>query len=556
MTSIHQDNDQGWPHWLDHDTRSRLESEWLPEFVRRQRWFAGKARGLASVRLVDATAPSAFPVPHSVPTLVEVTHEDGGSDLYFLPLLQADAAAIGPDRQQWVIGVPDPRTVILDALADPDTAAAWLALIERDVSLPMRLGTLRGLPTAAFDAVRGPADDPLLAVYRAIEQSNSALIYGDRMFLKVFRRLTPGIHPDFEIGRFLSERSSFDRVPRAAGALIVDRGPNEPITVAILQEWVRSVGTGWDRALAALDAYYRRAEMSPEPAPTEPTGMSVRELAESGAVIPNQAVILIGGELNAATMLGRRTGELHVALASEPTDPAYTPEPMLDEDLALVVEEVRAQVQQTLEVLEARLDRVSPNQADDARRVLDHGPVWERSINQLRNLSPSGIKIRIHGDYHLGQVLRTADDDFYVLDFEGEPSKSLSRRRAKQSPLKDVVGMLRSFDYAAFAGLFAFAQGRPEVFERLVPWARTWRTWTSVAFLRGYLATTGGSVLVPTDTHYRGVLIDALTLDKAMYELLYELNNRPDWVRIPLQGIVALLQRADQAAAAPIAERG
>lgn len=151
------------------------------------------------------------------------------------------------------------------------------------------------------------------------------------------------------------------------------------------------------------------------------------------------------------------------------------------------------------------------------------------------------MKTRVHGDYHLGQVLRTGED-FVILDFEGEPAKPLGVRLEKQSPAKDVVGMLRSFDYAAFAALFAFAKDRPDRLERLGPWARLWQVWTSAAFLREYLAVASGAPFLPADPADFALLLEAFTLDKALYELLYELNNRPDWVGIPLRGVLRLIE--------------
>ena len=179
--------------------------------------------------------------------------------------------------------------------------------------------------------------------------------------------------------------------------------------------------------------------------------------------------------------------------------------------------------------------------ASQGRRVLEGAPKLLGSVDAIASLKLDCSKTRVHGDYHLGQVLRTGYD-FVILDFEGEPAKSLKERVAKVSPLKDVVGMIRSFDYAAFAALFAFAGDRAEVFERLIPRAKSWRTWASVAFLREYLATAQGATFLPRDRANFARVLDALMLDKALYELLYELNNRPDWVRIPLQGIAGLIE--------------
>ena len=175
-------------------------------------------------------------------------------------------------------------------------------------------------------------------------------------------------------------------------------------------------------------------------------------------------------------------------------------------------------------------------------RILQDADRLRERLRPLPGIKARVVKTRVHGDYHLGQVLR-ADDDFIILDFEGEPARSVEERREKRSPLKDVVGMLRSFDYAAYAALFEYTKSRPEDFDRLEPWARLWQAWTSAAFWREYRAVSGKAAYLPDDPTALGLLLDAYTLDKILYELLYELNNRPDWVCIPLQGIESLIER-------------
>jgi maltose alpha-D-glucosyltransferase/alpha-amylase len=242
-------------------------------------------------------------------------------------------------------------------------------------------------------------------------------------------------------------------------------------------------------------------------------------------------------------MLGRRTAELHRALGFDPDDPDFAPQPISTSDVHDVVEEARAQVRASLDALRDRVGDLSGPVADDARYVLDHAPLLEAGLREFESLAPSGSKQRVHGDYHLGQVLRTEDDDFLILDFEGEPLKPLARRRARQSPLKDVVGMLRSFDYAAFGALFAVGEKDANAAERLRDAVIAFRDSAATAFCDAYRTTAAGAFL-PSDDRSVAAWLNALTLDKTLYELLYELNQRPDWVRIPLQGVRALVERA------------
>jgi maltose alpha-D-glucosyltransferase/alpha-amylase len=238
---------------------------------------------------------------------------------------------------------------------------------------------------------------------------------------------------------------------------------------------------------------------------------------------------------------------MHLALAGDSSDPAFAAEPFTREDLTAIGADAIAQAVKALETLDLLTTQGTAGStvlaADISERARELTASRERLLDKVKSGPPfefTTAKIRIHGDYHLGQVL-WAEGDFFILDFEGETARPLEQRRAKQSPLKDVAGMLRSFSYAAYAGLFAHASARPDEFARLEPWTRIWQTWASGAFLRGYLEGTDGALFLPADPVQREALLRFFMLDKALYELNYELNNRPDWVRIPLWGIFDLL---------------
>ena len=530
--------------FLEGEARRALERDAIPAFLPRQRWFAGKSRRIASVKVVDATAPGEIAGAARL-TIIEVTYASGRPEYYLLPLGLAtgqEAERIDRDEPGRVVGKLEGLGLIHDALAEPAVCSALLDAIGRSRSIQAGSGTIRGTATSAFAAARGPASTPLAVTKGSFEQSNSAVIFGDRLILKVFRRLEPGINPDFEIGRFLSEKTRFDRIPRTAGALLYERAGSEPLMLGILQGLVQNEGTGWDHALRELKDFYRAVDGRSLPAELASfEGRPTLDLA--GLETPGAAVEVIGRYLDDAGTLGGRTAELHLALASGPSESAFAPTPISPGDLDRVAAEVRQQVEVALDLLKSSLDRLPDSTRAQARTVLDRASGLLKAAEALPTLRVEAAATRVHGDYHLGQVLRTGDD-FVLLDFEGEPAKPLAERVRKVSPLKDAVGMLRSFDYAAFAALFAFAGDRPDVFERLAPWAKAWRTWVSARFLRDYLATAGGAPFIPPDRSNVGKMLDALTLDKALYELQYELNNRPDWVRIPLRGIAALVEPA------------
>jgi maltose alpha-D-glucosyltransferase/alpha-amylase len=261
----------------------------------------------------------------------------------------------------------------------------------------------------------------------------------------------------------------------------------------------------------------------------------------------------IGQEsIEASALLGRRTAEMHLALSCSPTHPAFAPEPSSRGDLQADALQVESQIRSTLETLRLKFSSLDEMATDDAglllskrRELLD----WSRSITELTS---AGMRIRIHGDYHLGQTLRTGaadgpsgNGDFILLDFEGEPARPLSQRRRKQSPLKDVAGMLRSFSYVAFAGLKEYEREAGKTTQTPVPatmskWAQAWQMCASAAFLGAYQETIAlNPVLLPSSPEAQR-LLNAFALEKALYELQYELNNRPTWVHIPLAGILTL----------------
>lgn len=526
-------SDEGWESLLETAAWARIEREALPAFLRKQRWYAGKARQFEGLRLIDAGQPEGFP-PASFLALVEVRHREGDPEVYFLPLGLArdeEAARLARESPGRVISAIEgfgDGAILYDALGDSVSSRVLLTIIEEGLAVPTREGQIQGLATAAFSKVRGLAGMSLEVIRGNAEQSNSAVLFDRRLLLKVFRRIEPGINPDFEIGRFLSERTPFDRIPQTAGAVEYQRRDAATATLCILQNLVPNEGTGWEHALHELKHYYEQADRRPLP----------------DDLVPSQASPLaheiVGDYLKAAATLGRRTAELHRALASDPRDPSFAPEPLAEADVRLLGDGVRDQFGRMLAALEANLEHLPPASRLRASRVLDGAPRLTAQLDALRAMEPGSTRIRCHGDYHLGQVLRTGDD-FVILDFEGEPAKTLEQRRRKEPPIKDVVGMLRSFDYAAWAGLFAFTADRPDDFEPLSPRAKFWADCVSAAFLREYRAAARGAAFLPADPSALATLLRAFTLDKALYEVLYELNNRPDWVRIPLEGILHLV---------------
>jgi maltose alpha-D-glucosyltransferase/alpha-amylase len=525
---------------LEGPGRETLERSVLPAFVRGQRWFGGKARTLEAVRLADVGEVPVAGGGRVLLALFRAEFAGGATDLYFLPLgVTAGPAAEGllASRRDWVIARLGGRAggaVLHDALADDDFCTALVGAAGAGRSWATRAGTVQALATRAFGELRGEPDAPLAVQRGPATSSNSLVFYGDRLLLKLFRRLEPGINPDFEIGRFLTEETSFDRIPRVAGAVEYHRPGQPPMTLAILQQAVANQGDGWQHALGELSRYFgRMGGHIPHPDP--------RPLADLAEVEPPAAAReAVGDYLDAAGTLGRRTAEMHRALAGGRDNPAFAPEPLSTRDLADFDADVVAHGRLALAALHDNVGRLPGAVAPAARRLLEEGPAVVGGFRRAQSPEVGVAKVRCHGDYHLGQVL-VVGGDFVILDFEGEPTRTVEQRRAKTSPLKDVAGMLRSFHYAAHAGLFAATADKPEEHGRLEPAAEAWSRWVSAAFLRAYRGAAGDAEFLPRDRGAFSALLDTFILGKAFYELAYELNNRPDWVRIPLRGIQSLL---------------
>jgi maltose alpha-D-glucosyltransferase/alpha-amylase len=380
----------------------------------------------------------------------------------------------------------------------------------------------------------GGAPESLAVRRSSAEQSNSSILYDERLVLKLFRRWQPGLNPDHEIGKYLTEQASFDRVPPFAGAIQYESKGAETATLGVLQGFIANEGDGWKWTIEEIERYYENCATVPFPENAPDDRLDLMELSEQ-ATSP-LARDHVGIYLDAAATLGRRTAELHRALALPSSDPLFCPEPLNAQDLQALEGEWREEAVHAFDLLKDSVAELPDEVVEPAALVLARRRTILDRLRVPASESGYGQRIRIHGDLHLGQVLRVKTD-YIFLDFEGEPARPLAERRTKQSPLKDVAGMLRSFSYAAISTLMNYAARHAEDFARLEPWARLWERSAAAEFLRAYRDTAGNAVFLPLEPKEFRRLLACYWLDKALYELLYELNNRPAWVRIPLLGL-------------------
>jgi maltose alpha-D-glucosyltransferase/alpha-amylase len=521
----------------------------LPYYLKPRRWFGGKARAMRSVSIIEA-----IPIaqgrerPKFYVTLLRVDYFEGEAETYVLPLafaaggLADQVASEFPQAAVVRLEVEGEEGLLFDALWDEGFCGALLQAIARRRRFDGTAGELAAGSTKVLRQLWDAAEEPLTPSVLKAEQSNTSVIYGDRFILKLFRRLDEGVNPELEIGRLLTEKTTLAHVPPLAGFVEYRRGRQEPLTVAILQGLVPKEGDAWQYTLDELERYFERVLTDhPEAEEVAVPAESLLDLAEEGS--PPLATDLIGPYLESARLLGERTADLHVALASALDDPSFVPEPMSPFSQRSLYQSMRSLTGQVFQLLRQRMSEIPEELSDEAQQLLGLEETILQRFQSILGGRSTAMLIRCHGDYHLGQVLYTGKD-FVIIDFEGEPARPLSERRIKRCALRDVAGMLRSFHYAAYATLSDHRVSvtvRPEDIAALEPWARFWYRWVSAAFLKAYLAEASQVPFLPQERDELQVLLDAHLLEKAIYELGYELNNRPDWIGIPLQGILDLV---------------
>lgn len=533
-----------WKNTLYKETRKTLEKKILPAYLPKTRWFGGKSREIGRLQIIDAVP--AEENGWSGPLLfLEVEYTEGTPEIYLLPLSFAPgekAERIVRTAPRGVITrlrIGNTEGVLYDSLYDEAFRRALLRMISKSERFEGKEGALIAYPGKTFKA----ADDapPLGSQVLSVEQTNTSLVYGNRFLLKIYRRPEEGIHPDLEIGQFLTERVCFSHIPPFAGAVEFRRPGRAPALIGLLQEFVPNQGDAWRSTADAVERYFERILSKREEAEAAPR-ISSPLVDTAFQEIPPLLQERIGtATLEMVSLLGRRTAELHRALSSDSEDPNFAAEPYTLLYQRSMYQGMRRRAGQALQLLRKNLEPLPKAIQGKARQILDREKEIMERLKAIYKKKISTSKIRIHGDYHLGQVLWTGSD-FYIIDFEGEPARPLSERRIKHSPFRDVAGMIRSFHYRAHTSLITRASIRPEEALILEPWADVWFQYTAGAFLKSYLDTAGGAPFVPKDPDDIACLLHTFLLDKAIYEIAYELDNRPEWILIPLKGIRQLLE--------------
>lgn len=476
-------------------------SEILPGYISGRRWYRAKARTIDRITVQDVMSVADSSV---FVLVVRIEYKEGGPDDYFVPVAVAPPGA-AIDEPVCGLRGPDGREgVLYGVLSNAKFRQDLLDLIVCDGVFEGWKGKLVGRRTAVLDE----AASQLESFVSRAEQSNTSIIYGNRYILKLFRKLEAGVNPDIEIGSFLTQRG-FKNTPAVLGHLEYNKESGESCAAGIFQQFVRNDGDAWNYTLKSLAGFFERAL----------TG----------------AQDLLGDYAGSAALLGKRTAEMHAAFEDENAGPDFIPEPFTRQDGQTLYQDLLSQADIAFEALRRKQPIIMGAAAESAREVLHRESEVVAKFDALREKPVSAIRIRHHGDYHLGQVLYTGSD-FMIIDFEGEPARPLSERRRKALAMRDVAGMMRSFQYAAYSALFEAKAG-----SGLESWTELWTQQVSTIYLNAYFSHGRGLRCIPSSPAERQLLLDAFLLQKALYEVAYELNNRPDWVLIPLRGILSLM---------------
>ena len=513
----------------------------LLAFAMERRWYRSKARTRKSVAIADVLmfeTSSRFAI-----VLLHVEFDSGATETYVVPVAFAeDAEPVEPMRTNALaiarveLTAVEGRGAVMGTLYDALCSEACPAALLQAMT---HGGVAKGAGELAGFAFLDDLPEGLPSRMLPSDSTNSGVVFGDRLMLKLFRMLEEGMNAELEVGRVLGEQHpDYHGVPKIAAALEYRHEGREPSTLGTMFELVPNQGDAWQLALDSVDRFFERV-LADEKRPDVPPNAPQSLVSAARTPVADRVVDWIGPFFDRIRLLGLRTAKLHLQLADIKHEPLFAPEPYDIMHQQSMYGSALAHTARTFDLLRSQLSRLSPELRTLAETVLSREGELDRVFVAVTKRRIDVVRTRTHGDYHLGQVLWTGDD-FKIIDFEGEPGRPLSQRRHKRNALRDVAGMIRSLRYAAAAGL---REGRHRVDDvaKLEIWGRAWSGWVSAAFLGGYLERAQDSKIVPRNDAELSLLLEFFLLEKCVYEIGYELNNRPQWLDIPMRGLLELL---------------
>ncbi|MGE0771826.1 MAG: maltose alpha-D-glucosyltransferase [Cyclobacteriaceae bacterium] len=527
-----------WEKTFSHFNEVRaLERKVLQPFMKKCRWFGGKAKVISKIGFNQVIPLKVGGEGHFL-TIIEVQYVQRLPEFYFLPICFVPSDTMF-DRVEYTAQsvlcraeIQGETGFIIDSSYHREFRDYLFASMGRELSLKQEDGVLEFNQSIYAKLDTSHIESKILKA----DSSNTAFIYNDKYFFKFYRKIEKEINPDLEIVRFLSESTSFKNVPRYAGSVEFRDDEGRTIVFGLLQEKVENQGDAWVMTTDSVGRFYERvlAKAKGEKLP-KLVNRNVLKFEDAPELIQE---FMGTGMYERAVRLGQRTADMHLALASDSTNPAFAPDSFNANYQRSLYSSLRKLVRDRFKMLESAMEKLTLESQERAQRVLAMEDDVMELFSQIHRVKVNAIRTRIHGDYHLGQVLFTGKD-FIIIDFEGEPGFSFSERRLKKNPLKDVAGMMRSFHYAAYGKILLNENYRERDREFLEGWAEQWQHYISRFYLGAYLERMGIDQL----SDENDMLIRIYLIEKAIYELGYELNGRPDWVIVPLRGIEYLMGR-------------
>ena len=497
-----------WQNAFTGINKRKLEREVLPKFFKKARWFLNKSLSIQHTKIRSMKSLSS-----SILCIIEVFYlEKRETELYFVPISYMTKGETEAEDVIAIIKHGSKEGYLYDSIHDETFRLALYSLLRNQRKISSNGNTLVPYIRKKIEKDKGQNSKTLHE-----DQSNSSIVYGQDYFLKLYRHIEDGSLPDIEIERFLTEKAKYASIPTYLGHIDWKFEQKATSTIALFQTFIPNEGSLWNYTCDVITQFYEKS-------------FTVNDIEDE-----------VGGiSIELAELVGKRTAEMHLALASSKSDPDFKPEPFTYLYQRSLYQGMRGSMRLAFNALKNRQNKIPEQLRELAKEVLKVEPIIIKYLEQLVQKPYSLLKIRVHGDYHLGQLLYTGKD-CVIIDFEGEPLQSFSYRRQKNTVLRDVAGMLRSFHYAAYKSLL-FSPSIPlENIEKLEKWAKLWYDNVSKAFLKTYFETVGPN-LIPEDEKDRNYLLNVFILSKALYELTYELNTRPDMLIIPLKGILHSLE--------------
>ncbi len=535
-----------WQEILTQPTlRTRLESI-LPEYLYRRDWFMGKSRILQSVKIIEA-----IPIPYqhsqAIIILLQVEYTEGFPETYVLPLAYVSDNLAEPfklEKPQFILATVEQdaeKGILLEVGQDIDFLRLPLEMIMNSDRYSGQFGNLVATTTETlkYQDLQQRLDPHVLKG----EFDNSFVVYGDRFLFKLFRRVEDGINPELEVRHFLEQKQHLEYTTPLIGGLEYRRHRGESITLGVLQAYIPDAINAWNYTLDTLRDYFDRVILQPShDLETLSSTRSFFDLYQKP--IPEKILFLIGSYLTQAELLGKRTAEFHIILASDPDNPNFAPEPFSTFYQRSIYQYSRNLTGQVLLKLKKQLETLPRELKPLIQHILSDQNYILGRFQSLLNLKITALRTRCHGNYSLADVLYTGKD-FIIIDFEGESYRSLSERRMKRSPLRDVAGMLQSFDFATRFALREEVQNgmiRPENLPIMEQWSQLWSNWVSAVFLNHYLETASQDSFLPQGRQELTVLLDCYLLEKAIQQLGYHLDYRPELLDLSLKRLVSVVR--------------